>query len=120
MTVDYSQMTQEEERYYLLQVLANEGFNIVTDCGECHSILREHFNNDVLSKFEAKYPQKAFGESGEGEADYSALNETLFSELLNEVTDEYSNDQLLSIDNIYSILRERFNNEILEIFEMGE
>ncbi|WP_274036137.1 hypothetical protein, partial [Vibrio parahaemolyticus] len=67
-----------------------------------------------------KYPQKAFGESGEGEADYSALNETLFSELLNEVTDEYSNDQLLSIDNIYSILRERFNNEILEIFEMGE
>lgn len=111
----YEDMTQEEERNHLLAVIEVEGVSIINH-PECMAVLLEELNNDILSQFESDYPELAYPDGGD-EADYSGLTSDMSSALLSKVTSSMSDDVLLGYGDNYSIMREAYNNEILEQHE---
>lgn len=58
---DYSQLDDDIERELLEEVLEEKGgVEACLAVGDVYSILREEFNNDILTKFEEDYPDLAF------------------------------------------------------------
>jgi len=51
------------------------------------------------------------------EPDYSKLDNALFDSLLKKIIDECGSSYLLTIDGVYDILKETFNNDVLSLFE---
>jgi hypothetical protein len=103
MQPNYDAMTDTEERKIIINLIDNGTFDLARN-PEVHGILREEFNNDVLERFSAKH----------GTDDYDRLLEPEFCELLNAITDEMSTDVLLGIGDIYSVVKEALNNDVLD------
>lgn len=115
MEFDYNNMTQDQEHSYLISLIKSSGESIL-DTPECYSEIKEELNNEVLSKFEADYSELAF-ENSEDEPDYSGLTDDIFDKLLREICDELSVSTLISYGDCYSVLREKYNNQILDQYE---
>lgn len=57
MELDYNNLTHDEEVEILSEIIKEEGSNILT-IDNIYSILREHFNNEILRRYERRirYP----------------------------------------------------------------
>lgn len=51
------------------------------------------------------------------ETDYSKATEDQINECLREIVEKLSVETLLSFGDVYSFLREEYNNEILDLWE---
>lgn len=103
-------IAQDKEHKLLTTIIKNEGFNFVSN-GECYAILKEEFNNEVINLFENKHSDHA---DEDGDVDLSLLTNTIFDDLLLEIISSKSDDVILGIDNIYSICREQFSDELYD------
>jgi len=112
--MDYSKMTQDQEHSFLVAILNQQSFDF-TNHATTYMILREEFNNDVLSLFENEFSELAYA-NDKDKADYSKLNDNLFDKLLKQIVEPLSTDVLLGIGDNYSIVKEQFNNEILDAY----
>jgi|AntDeeMetagen681_2_1112603.scaffolds.fasta_scaffold23276_2 hypothetical protein len=102
MQPNYNDMTASEENAILWSLIQAQEFDILT-LPEVNAELRETFNNDVLSAYEDKYNQTS----------YDGLNDVIFKDLLGDIVSE-KGQAILSFGNVFSELREAFNNEILD------
>lgn len=105
MNADYSQITQEEERQILWQIIQSEEFDILT-LPEVNAELRESLNNDVLSEHESRNGTDSSGD----------LSDTDFDGILGNIIQQRG-QSILSEGDVYSELREHFNNKILDQWE---
>ncbi|SHH52865.1 hypothetical protein [Ferrimonas marina] len=107
----------EQEREYLLAVMEEKEFDPMT-LPDLNGELREELNDDILRLFEERFEELAFPEPDCG-ADYSKLTNQVFDQLLDVHLREIGNEAMLMVGDAYDILREHFNNEILELHQRG-
>lgn len=62
---DYSQMTNDEFRDILADVVVDTEAATLLDIPGIYEVLSEHFNNDVLDKWAEDNPDKAYPEAVE-------------------------------------------------------
>jgi hypothetical protein len=106
MNPNFSQMTTDQETTILEQVLSDEGF-VFLDNPECNSILREELNEDVISAY-----IKQSGDDGTN--NHSGLTMERFNTHLEEIVGDTSTSALLvAYGDLYSIVKEEFNNKVL-------
>lgn len=101
---------QEKEQQLLETLLNNENFDFIAN-PECYSILKEELNNEVLSRFEANYPDAV---DSDGESDYSGLTNEIHDQILSDIVSEQSLSVTLGLGDIYTLVREEFSNELYD------
>ena len=106
-------MTTDRERAIIL-ALINAGEMNLFENKETNTVLREEFNDEVLSRFE-KDDDLAFSDRAD-EPDYSALTNEKYDDILKKIIEETSNDVLLGVGDVYTIVREELNNKMLEVW----
>tara|TARA_B100002049_G_scaffold165549_1_gene124255 strand:+ start:16559 stop:17143 length:585 start_codon:yes stop_codon:yes gene_type:complete len=112
--MNYELMTTDRERAIVLALL-NAGEVNLFENKETNTVLREELNDDVLSHFERNEADLAFPADAV-EPDYSALTSEKFDVILKKIIEETSNDTLLGIGDVYTIVREELNNKVLDVW----
>lgn len=110
----YERLTHELEHSILADIInerLNEPhFDVLSDeFKNIYSELREEFNNAILDKYSEEKPVKDLA--------YDDMSHEYEKKLLTDIVKE-EGANILSIGNIYSELREVFNNKILDRYEM--
>jgi len=87
---DYSKMTSEDFTRILETIVEEEGSNILS-IGSVHSELAEHFNNEVLSRWEEEQAYKPFCSNCEFGEEIEGSEKILCTVLKDFPTEESSN-----------------------------
>jgi hypothetical protein len=104
----YADMTTDDEYRLLHAIVAKQDASTLFAIGDVGSLLTEELNNEVLNAWSVDH---------DGSTEYSKISTTEFNEILLKIIDDSTAAQILSYGDVYSELREHFNNDILEAWE---
>ena len=102
--VNYDDMTNDDEARILAEIVAEKSGRELLRVGDVASILREELNNAVLNEIDPS-------------SDHVLTTEEQFTEVFQKMVHEMPAAELLSYGDVYTELREEYNNEILDRWE---
>ncbi len=105
MNPNFSEMSTDQEASILEQILKDESFSFL-DNAECKSVIIKGLSDNVVRMHLQRSDDDANNMTG--------LTNELFDSYLSEIVNEFSiGAMLVAFDDLYSIVKEEFNNQVL-------